>query len=83
MEGGSVESAVELAGALTAGGHDAVVGVGGGRTLDVAKYAASLVGLPMVSVATSLAHDGMPRPSRLSSTKAARSPTESPSRSRW
>ncbi len=62
VEGGSVERAVELAGALTAGGHDAVVGVGGGRTLDVAKYAASLVGLPMVSVATSLAHDGIASP---------------------
>ena len=36
--------------------------MGGGRTLDVAKYAASLVGLPMVSVATSLAHDGIASP---------------------
>jgi glycerol-1-phosphate dehydrogenase [NAD(P)+] len=39
-----------------------VVGIGGGRTLDVAKYAASLSGLPMVAVATSLAHDGIASP---------------------
>jgi glycerol-1-phosphate dehydrogenase [NAD(P)+] len=38
------------------------VGIGGGRTLDVAKYAAGLVGLPMVSVATNLAHDGIASP---------------------
>jgi glycerol-1-phosphate dehydrogenase [NAD(P)+] len=38
------------------------VGIGGGRTLDVAKYAASLAGLPMVAVATSLAHDGIASP---------------------
>jgi glycerol-1-phosphate dehydrogenase [NAD(P)+] len=62
VEGGSVETAVDLAESLRTGGHDAVVGIGGGRTLDVAKYAASLVGLPMVSVATSLAHDGIASP---------------------
>jgi glycerol-1-phosphate dehydrogenase [NAD(P)+] len=39
-----------------------VVGVGGGKTIDVAKYAGSLTGLPMVSVATSLAHDGLASP---------------------
>ncbi len=38
------------------------MGIGGGRTLDVAKHAASLNGLPMVSVATSLAHDGLASP---------------------
>ena len=44
------------------GSYDAVVGIGGGRTLDVAKYAATLTGLPMVAVATSLAHDGLASP---------------------
>ena len=43
-------------------GYDAVVGIGGGRTLDVAKYAATRVGLPMVAVATNLAHDGLCSP---------------------
>jgi glycerol-1-phosphate dehydrogenase [NAD(P)+] len=62
VEAGSVEAAQELAGVLRAGWYDAVVGIGGGRTLDVAKYAASQAGLPMVSVATTLAHDGLASP---------------------
>lgn len=62
VEGGSVEAALALAEKLRAGSYDAVVGIGGGRTLDVAKYAASLTGLPMVSVATNLAHDGIASP---------------------
>ena len=62
VQGGKLEAALELADALRAGSYDAVVGIGGGRTLDVAKYAASLTGLPMVAVATSLAHDGIASP---------------------
>ncbi len=58
----SVDAARELADKLRTSFYDAVVGIGGGRTLDVAKYAASLVGLPMVAVATSLAHDGLASP---------------------
>ena len=62
VNGGTIEAAERLADALRRGSHDAVVGIGGGRTLDVAKFAASHVGLPMVSVATSLAHDGLASP---------------------
>ena len=62
VEGGTVEAALELTDRLRAGSFDAVVGIGGGRTLDVAKYAAGLTGLPMVSVATNLAHDGIASP---------------------
>jgi glycerol-1-phosphate dehydrogenase [NAD(P)+] len=58
----SVEHARELAVTLRQSSYDAVVGIGGGRTLDVAKYVASLVALPMVSVATNLAHDGIASP---------------------
>ena len=39
-----------------------MVGIGGGKTIDVAKYAATRRGLPMVSVATSLANDGIASP---------------------
>jgi glycerol-1-phosphate dehydrogenase [NAD(P)+] len=60
--GGSVQAGAELAARLRAGFYDAVVGIGGGRTLDVAKYAATLSGLPLVAVATSLAHDGIASP---------------------
>ena len=55
-------AALGLVDELREGSHDAVVGIGGGRTLDVAKYAASQAGLPMVSVATNLAHDGIASP---------------------
>jgi glycerol-1-phosphate dehydrogenase [NAD(P)+] len=62
VEGGTLQAALDLTDRLRAGSYDAVVGIGGGRTLDVAKYAAGLVGLPMVSVATNLAHDGIASP---------------------
>jgi len=62
VAGGSVQAGADLATRLRAGFYDAVVGIGGGRTLDVAKYAASLSGLPVVAVATSLAHDGIASP---------------------
>jgi len=62
VEGGSVQAGSALATRLRRGFYDAVVGIGGGRTLDVAKYAASLSGLPVVAVATSLAHDGIASP---------------------
>ena len=62
VSGGSIAAALELVEELREGSHDAVVGIGGGRTLDVAKYAASQAGLPMVSVATNLAHDGIASP---------------------
>jgi glycerol-1-phosphate dehydrogenase [NAD(P)+] len=62
VEGGTVAAALELTDRLRTGSFDAVVGIGGGRTLDVAKYAAGLTGLPMVSVATNLAHDGIASP---------------------
>lgn len=62
VAGGSVQAGADLAGRLRRGFYDAVVGIGGGRTLDVAKYAASLSGLPVVAVATSLAHDGIASP---------------------
>jgi glycerol-1-phosphate dehydrogenase [NAD(P)+] len=62
VEAGSLEAATTLARRLREGFHDALVGIGGGRTLDVAKYAAGLSGLPMVAVATSLAHDGIASP---------------------
>ena len=63
VEGGTLQAALEPRRTGSAlGSYDAVVGIGGGRTLDVAKYAAGLTGLPMVSVATNLAHDGIASP---------------------
>lgn len=62
VQGGTLEGAQRFAAAVRSGFYDAVVGIGGGRTLDAAKYAASVAGLPMVAVATSLAHDGLASP---------------------
>jgi glycerol-1-phosphate dehydrogenase [NAD(P)+] len=60
---GSHDTAVQLGARLrSAGDFEAVAGIGGGKTIDVAKFAALLAGLPMVSVATSLAHDGIASP---------------------
>jgi glycerol-1-phosphate dehydrogenase [NAD(P)+] len=60
--GGTLDAANELAAKLRARSYDAVVGIGGGKTIDTAKYAATRYGIPMVSVATSLAHDGIASP---------------------
>src|SRR5437764_3626751 len=59
---GTVDSAVALGKRLRAGAYEAVAGIGGGRTIDVTKFAASMAGIPMVSVATNLAHDGIASP---------------------
>jgi len=59
---GTVDAALELMAALRTRNYDALVGIGGGKTLDVAKYAATRIALPMVAVATNLAHDGIASP---------------------
>ncbi|WP_100448733.1 iron-containing alcohol dehydrogenase family protein [Glycomyces xiaoerkulensis] len=59
---GTLASAHELAAKLRDDRVDALVGIGGGRLIDTAKYAATELGLPMVAVATSLAHDGIASP---------------------
>jgi glycerol-1-phosphate dehydrogenase [NAD(P)+] len=60
--GGTLDGATDLGDKLRQRSYDAVVGIGGGKTLDTAKYAASRYGIPMVSVATSLANDGIASP---------------------
>jgi glycerol-1-phosphate dehydrogenase [NAD(P)+] len=62
VRGGSLEAAGDLQADLRGKNYDALVGIGGGRTLDVAKYAAMRLALPMVAVATNLAHDGIASP---------------------
>jgi glycerol-1-phosphate dehydrogenase [NAD(P)+] len=62
VAGGSLAAAQELGAKLRQGSYDAVVGIGGGKTIDVAKWVASRYALPMVSVATSLVHDGLASP---------------------
>jgi glycerol-1-phosphate dehydrogenase [NAD(P)+] len=47
---------------MKAGHYDAVVGLGGGKIIDCAKFAAARLGLPLVAVPTNLAHDGLCSP---------------------
>ncbi|KUF14409.1 MULTISPECIES: iron-containing alcohol dehydrogenase family protein [Streptomyces] len=60
--GGTLDDAIELADAMKKGRYDAVVGLGGGKIIDCAKFAAARVGLPLVAVATNLSHDGLCSP---------------------
>jgi glycerol-1-phosphate dehydrogenase [NAD(P)+] len=62
VEDGSVDGAVRLGKRLRSGSYEAVAGIGGGRTIDVTKFAAHMAGIPMVSVATNLSHDGIASP---------------------
>lgn len=62
VEGGTIDAAQALAARLRGDFYDAVVGIGGGRLLDTVKWSATLTGLPMVAVATNLAHDGIASP---------------------
>jgi glycerol-1-phosphate dehydrogenase [NAD(P)+] len=59
---GGLDAAVELGKRLRAGSYEAVAGIGGGRTIDVTKFAATMAGIPMVAVATNLSHDGIASP---------------------
>lgn len=58
----TVDEARRIESVLRSRALDVVVAVGGGGTLDVTKWAASMVGLPFVGVATNLAHDGLASP---------------------
>lgn len=42
--------------------YDTLVAIGGGKVIDAAKYAAARLGMPLVAVATNLAHDGLCSP---------------------
>jgi len=61
-EDGTVDVAVGLGKRLRADNFEAVAGIGGGKTIDVTKFAAHMAGIPMVAVATNLAHDGIASP---------------------
>ena len=60
--GGTIDDAIELADAMKSGRYDAVVGLGGGKIIDCAKFAAARLGMPLVAVATNLSHDGLCSP---------------------
>ncbi len=59
---GTVEEALSLAERLERENLDAVIGVGGGRTLDVAKFVAARGGAPFAALPTQASHDGLASP---------------------
>src|SRR5205823_7855164 len=61
VESNSFEKAIELF-HQSPKNTDAIIGFGGGKALDVAKYIAFLCRLPYVSVPTSLSNDGFCSP---------------------
>ncbi|MGH2752245.1 MAG: iron-containing alcohol dehydrogenase [Actinomycetota bacterium] len=60
--GATTHFATELGSRIRRSGADAVVAVGGGRVLDVAKLAAARAGLTVIAVPTQLSHDGICSP---------------------
>lgn len=60
--GANKHYATELGARIRRSGTDAVVAVGGGRVLDVAKLAAARAGLTVIAVPTQLSHDGISSP---------------------
>src|SRR5215813_4446793 len=62
VEDSTVDAAVHLGKQLRADAYEAVAGIGGGKTIDVTKFAAHMAGIPMVAVATNLSHDGIASP---------------------
>jgi glycerol-1-phosphate dehydrogenase [NAD(P)+] len=62
VPGGGHACAVALGERLRAGAYEAVAGIGGGKVIDITKFAAHMAGIPMVAVATNLAHDGIASP---------------------
>ncbi|MEY3387713.1 MAG: hypothetical protein RI944_486 [Actinomycetota bacterium] len=70
--GNSLNDAISLANELKTNNYDAIVGVGGGRVIDVCKYAATKLEIPMISVATNLAHDGIASPVSILEDKGGR-----------
>lgn len=62
VEDSSVGTAERVARKLREAGIDVVVGFGGGKAIDIAKFASMRVDVPVVSVPTSPSHDGIASP---------------------
>lgn len=62
VEGNTIAYAMEVAERVIATDIDCIVAIGGGKILDVAKYAAFVSKRPFLSIPTTMAHDGIVSP---------------------
>lgn len=62
VENNTIEYAMDVAERVIATDVDCIVSIGGGKTLDVAKYAAFVSKRPFLSIPTTMAHDGIVSP---------------------
>ncbi len=62
LENNSIRSAIELSERVIEDEIDLIIGFGGGKVLDVAKYASFISKRLMISIPTAIAHDGIASP---------------------
>lgn len=62
IEQNSFEQAMELAKMLCAENFEAIIGIGGGKVLDVAKYAGFVSKVPYICLPTTLSNDSLASP---------------------
>jgi len=62
VENNTIEYAMDVAERVIATDIDFIVSMGGGKTLDVAKYAAFVSKRPFLSIPTTMSHDGIVSP---------------------
>lgn len=62
VKNNTITYAMEVAEKVIATDVDCIVSIGGGKTLDVAKYAAFISKRPFLSIPTTMAHDGIVSP---------------------
>lgn len=58
----TIETAENVRNILKTSKYDIVVGVGGGKVIDIGKYASSLEGINFISIPTTVANDGICSP---------------------
>lgn len=62
IENNSFDQAMELARIICAEGFQAIIGIGGGKVLDVAKYAGFVGKIPYICLPTTLSNDSLASP---------------------